>query len=205
MPRSVESPAVQEVAAARAMDDLRFIRTAMEDASGFTSVPGAWLAVIGGVALGTVAYLRFGADVAPGSARWVVAWGIAAALSIATGVLLLRRKASAAPGGRASRPGRKLVLGVGAPLLAGLLASLGAWRAGVPDLLPGLWLASYGAGVLAGGAFSPRPVLALGGCCLALGGAAFFAPLAFADGFLGAGFGVLHLVCGLVIARRHGG
>ncbi len=78
MPRSVESPAVREVAAARAMDDLRFIRTAMEDASGFTSVPGAWLAVVGGVALGTVAYLRFGADAAPGSARWVVAWGIAA-------------------------------------------------------------------------------------------------------------------------------
>jgi hypothetical protein len=205
MSRSHESPAVREVAATRAMDDLRFIRTAMEGASGFTSVPGAWLAVVGGLALGTVACLRFVADAAPGSEGWVVAWAIAAALSLATGAWMLRRKASGVPGGRASRPGRKLVLGVGAPLAAGLLASLGAWRAGVPDLLPGLWLASYGAGVLAGGAFSPRPVLALGGCCLALGGAAFFAPLAFADALLGAGFGALHLGCGLVIARRHGG
>lgn len=163
MSRSVESPASREVAAARAMDDLRFIRTAMEDASGFTSVPGAWLAAVGGFALGTVAYLRWGTDAAPGSPRWIVSWALAAGLSLATGVSCSCAARRPARRARASRPGRKLVLGVGAPLVAGLLASLGAWRAGVPDLLPGLWLASYGAGVLAGGAFSPRPVLALGG------------------------------------------
>jgi hypothetical protein len=165
MSRSVESPASREVAAARAMDDQRFIRTAMEDASGFTTVPGAWLAAVGGFALGTVAYLRWGTDAAPGSPRWIVSWALAAGLSLATGVLLIRRKASGAPGARASRPGGSSSRR-GALLVAGLLASLGA---GGPGSRPpaGLWLASYGAGVL------PGRVLAAAGararrCCLAL-------------------------------------
>jgi len=172
MEPSVESPvdAPHPGAAARAMDDLRHIRSAMEGATGLTSASGGWRAAVGGFALGTVAYRWWGIAVAPGSARWVVSWGFAAALSLATGVFMMRRKSSGRPDGRASRPGRKLVFGVGAPLAAGLLASVGAWRAGAAELLPGIGLSAYGAGVLAGGAFSPRPVPALGVCCMALGG-----------------------------------
>jgi hypothetical protein len=38
-----------------------------------------------------------------------------------------------------------------------------------------------------------------------LGAAALFVPPAFADWFLAAGFGGLHIVFGIIIARKYGG
>lgn len=202
---TITAPRDGAAAAEQAMDDLRYIRAAMEGATQFTSVPGVWLAVVGGMALGTVAWLRSSGTVEAGSPRWVTAWVVAAVLSLATGTLAMRRKSAGRGSGRTSRPGRKLLLGMGAPLAAGLLVSIGAWRVGAVAMLPGIWLSAYGAGVIAAGAYSPRAVLALGACCLALGGVAFFLPLSWADAVLGLGFGGLHLGFGLFIARRHGG
>lgn len=189
--------------AARALDDLRYIRAAMEGASGFTSVPGRGLTAVGGIALLAVAAVR-GLDADVGSATWAAVWGAAAALALVAAAVAMQRKGGVG-GARASRPGRKLLLGVGAPWAAGLLASVVAWRAGAPTSLPALWLSAYGAGVVAGGAFSPPAVVALGGSCLGLGAVAAFAPPATGDLWMGLGFGGLHLVAGRVITRRHGG
>jgi hypothetical protein len=45
----------------------------------------------------------------------------------------------------------------------------------------------------------------MGVCFMATGAAALFAPASWADGFMAAGFGGLHIAFGLLIARRHGG
>ena len=45
----------------------------------------------------------------------------------------------------------------------------------------------------------------LGVCFLALGAVALVAPPAWGNTFMALGFGALHLVFGLVVARRHGG
>jgi hypothetical protein len=63
----------------------------------------------------------------------------------------------------------------------------------------------YGIAIVAGGAFSVPDVPAMGYCFLALGGVALFAPAGWAPVLLACGFGGLHIIFGLIIARRYGG
>jgi hypothetical protein len=104
-----------------------------------------------------------------------------------------------------SGPGRKLLLSFSPPILVGALLTLALLRAQYVDVLPGLWLLLYGTAVVAGGAFSVRIVPVMGGCILLVGAAALFASPALGNVFMGIGFGVTHLIFGILIARRHGG
>jgi hypothetical protein len=62
----------------------------------------------------------------------------------------------------------------------------------------------YGTGVVAAGAFSVRIVPVMGGAFIAAGALALFTP-AWNTALMIAGFGALHIVFGVFIARRHGG
>ena len=185
----------------RAMDNLRFIRETMERASSFTAVPG-W----GQVAIGVTAL--FAALVASQQRRfwdWIAVWLVEAAVSAAIAGWTMYRKAHASDTSLLSQPGRKLIINLSPPVLVGALLTIVFYRAGLTGQLPGLWLLLYGTGVVTGGAFSVRPVPVMGLCFMFLGAGALFLPWAWGDYMMAAGFGLLHIIFGLHIARNYGG
>lgn len=186
---------------ARAMDNLRFIRETMECASSFTAVPGWGLVVVGAIAL--VAAL---AAARPSSAEtWLGIWMADAFLSFAIAAWAMNRKARSLRTPLFSGPGRKFALCFTPPLLVGALLTLPLYGAGLSGFLPGVWLLSFGAGVSTSGAFSVKIVPVMGFCFMLAGAAALFAPAAWGNLFMAAGFGLLNVVFGVIIARRHGG
>jgi hypothetical protein len=186
---------------AHARDNLRFIRETMERAGAFTAVPG-W----GGVAMGVTALATtVVASGIPMGALWLRLWLAEAVVGAGIGAIAMIRKARAHATPLTSAPGRKFALAYLPPVVVGAILTLVLWRLHLYTVLPGLWLVCYGAGVVTGGAMSVPLVPVMGLCFMALGGTALIAPAAWGDAFLGLGFGLLHVVFGAIIARRHGG
>jgi hypothetical protein len=186
---------------ARAMDNLRFIRETMENAASFTAVSGWGLFVVGLTAL-AACYLAVRATA---RGAWIKIWIAEAVLSLLISVVAMSRKARAARQPLLSKPGRKLLFNLTPPLFVGALLTVVLSRYGTVSVIRPMWLLLYGAGVVTGGAFSVRIVPVMGLCFMLTGTLALFSPAAWADMYMAAGFGGLHIVFGWLIARRHGG
>jgi len=115
------------------------------------------------------------------------------------------RKARRAETPLLTGPGRKFALSYSPPILVGVLLTVVLYRAGMTDALPGTWLLLYGTGVVTGGAFSVKAVPVMGLCFMLLGAVALFASASLGTYLMAAGFGGLHIIFGIIIARRHGG
>ena len=185
---------------ARALADLRFIRQTMENVAPFTTLSGVGLVAIGLTAVAAGAL----AGGVPGPA-WLGVWIAEAALALGVGVVstLLKTRAARLP--LLAGPVRKFAVALAAPLLVGAVLTASLARAGLHAALPGTWLMLYGTGLLAGGAFSIRLVPVMGACFLGLGAATALGSPAFGPAALAVGFGGLHVVFGVLVARGHGG
>ena len=186
---------------ARAMENLAYIRETMEQAGAFTAVPG-W----GGVAMGVTALIAaYVASRQPTDHTWLRVWLIEAVLgtAIAAATMVWKSRAVSVP--LLSGPGRKFALAFAPPILAGALLTASYARHALLPALPAVWLLLYGAGVVAGGSFSVRVVPVMGFCFMATGVVALFTPPGWRDVLMAIGFGLFHIVFGVVIARKHGG
>jgi hypothetical protein len=197
MPRPLSDPAGLHT---RAMDNLRFIRRTMENATAFTAISG-WGLVVVGVSAVFAALLVHRAR----PEIWLALWLGEAALSflIAAGTTVGKAVACKLP--LFSIPGKRFALSFSPPMLVGILLTAVLYRAGLYDAIPGLWLLLYGTGIVTGGAFSVPVVPVMGVCFMAVGAFALFLPFAWRDWLMAAGFGGLHVIFGFVIARRYGG
>ena len=148
-----------------AIDDLRFIRETMESAASFTAVPGWGVVMIGITALASAVI----ASLRPQVVWWVGVWGFEALCAFAVGASAIFWKARKVQTPLFSRPGRKFVLGLSPPMLAAAVLSMVIYRAGVFNLLPGVWLLLYGAGVVTAGAYSVKVVPIMGLCFMFAG------------------------------------
>jgi len=186
---------------ARALDNLQYIREAMERSTSFTAVPG-----YGGMLMGTTAvvaayiasqqiYLR----------NWLIVWLTEAFLAAAIGFLAMWQKSKIAGGSLTNAPARKFAFGFAAPLLAGVAITFGLWRNEHYEVMAPIWMLCYGAAVVTGGAFSVRAVPVMGWIFMAFGAVAFALPAAYGNYLMLMSFGLLHIVFGAIIARRYGG
>ena len=187
---------------AHAVADLRFIREAMARATEFTAVPGR-----GGIAMGITAIAAAVVSGPPdNSLRWVLIWFLEAAIAAAIALVTMTIKArrSGTPLSSAA-PAYRFALAFVPPLVAGMVLTPVFATMDLSARLPGCWLLLYGTAAATGGAFSVRIVPLMGVCFMTLGGVAFAAPAAWGHWLMAAGFGGLHIVFGVIIARRYGG
>ena len=197
MPQPSLSPRLHEHAA----ENLQFIRDTMARAADFTAVPG-----LGGVLMGLLA---FAATIVAGPPRntraWLGIWLATAAAAVVTGVIAIQRKARRHNLPLSGPVVRRFALALVPALGVAVVLTAVFVQYGLTARLPGCWLLCYGAAVTSGGAFSVRPVPFMGVAFIALGALAFVAPADWGHFFLAAGFGVLHILFGIVIARNYGG
>jgi hypothetical protein len=185
----------------RAIDNLSFIRQAMERAGSFTAVSGAGI-----VAIGLIAFISaFVASQQTSANAWLAVWLTAAAAAVVIELTLTARKARALGLPIDSGPGRKFALAFTPTLMAGAILTAALTPAAPRDLLVGTWLLLYGAGVTAGGALSVPVVPVMGVSFMLVGVVALMLPPELANWMMLAGFGALHVVFGFFIARRYGG
>jgi hypothetical protein len=197
IPQKEEPPALHE----RAMDNLKYIRETMERATSFTGISG-W----GQVAIGFTALASASISAQQKTFKaWLAVWMAEALIALLIAGWSIDRKARAARMPLLSGPGRKVAFSLSPPIFAGAIVTVVLYRAGLTNAIPGLWLLLYGTGVVTGGMFSVSVVPIMGLCFMALGAAAFFAPAEYANWLMAAGFGGLHIVFGVIIARRYGG
>jgi hypothetical protein len=182
------------------MDNLRYIRETMERATSFTAISGWGEVAIGATALvASVIAAR-----QPSSKLWLAVWMVEATISLLIAGWSMDRKARAANLPLVSGPGRKAVFSLSPPIVAGGLLTIVLFRAGLTNVIPGVWLLLYGTGVITGGMFSVPVVPIMGLCFMMLGAVTLFLP-GFVNWFMAAGFGGLHIVFGVIIARKYGG
>lgn len=190
-------PALHE----RAMENLRYIRETMERATAFTGISGG-----GEVAIGTTAVLASVLAAAQVTFKaWLTVWLTEGLISLLIAGWSMDRKARTAGLPLMSGPGRKAVFSLSPPIIAGGFLTIVLVRAQLTNSIPGVWLLLYGTGVITGGMFSVPVVPIMGLCFMVLGALALFAPPEFANWFMAAGFGGLHILFGVIIARKYGG
>lgn len=184
----------------RAMDNLKYIRETMERATAFTGISG-W----GQVGIGITALFASAIAAQQSSFKnWMAVWLAEAVAAILIAGWSIDRKSRAANVQLFSGSARKVVYSLAPPLIAGALITVVLYRAGLTTAIPGVWLLLYGTGVVTGGMFSVRVVPIMGLSFMTLGAVAFFLP-EYANWLMAAGFGLTHIVFGIVIARRYGG
>jgi len=185
----------------RALENLKYIRETMERAGYFTAVPG-W----GGILIGVSALLSaLISSRLPSKGLWFASWMGEAVLALAIGGWAMAQKAEAAKVTLLCGPGRKFALNLFPAMVAGAILTVVLYQQQLFGIMPGMWLLLYGVAIVTGGAFSVKVVPTMGLSFMALGVMALFSPTHWANWFMAAGFGGLHIGFGVVIARRYGG
>jgi len=185
----------------KAMDNLRFIRATMESSGSFTAVPG-W----GGIGMGLTAVVAaWLASLPVLEESWLALWIGAAAIATVVGGLAMLLKARGRGETLSRGVGRRFLFGLTPPIIAAVALTRVLVDLGATTAIPGMWLMLYGVGVVTGGTFSVRPVPVMGLGFMLLGLLTLFAPTGWSNTLLGLGFGGLHILFGVVIARRYGG
>lgn len=183
-----------------AIATLRYIRASM-DGAGSVAIPGS-----AGFAMGGIGLAAAGLSLMPDFEQyWLPIWLVAAPLAAIVGALLLANSGSLATFVATGTPGRKLALGLLPSLFAGAVMTAVLWSADRTMAIPGTWLLLYGCGLISASISTTAIVARMGLCFTGLGVVALLGPAMLQIPLLALGFGGLHIIFGILIARgAHG-
>ena len=188
----------------RALGTLDYIRASIESSSSL-DVPG-----MAGIVMGSIGVLAAIMVSLPRWApHWLAIWLSAAAIAFVLGGALVARQITSRGSTRYLGPARKFLLCLCPSLLAGAVLTAVFAASGMTGFIPGMWLLLYGCAVLSASTVTAagiaRLICTMGALFVALGSAVFALPAAAHTAMLGLGFGVLHILFGILIGRAtHG-
>jgi hypothetical protein len=184
-----------------AVENLRYIRSTIEAVHTFTTVPGKGCVAMGLAALVAVALERIPA-LAP---HWLAIWVGAAVVAAVTALWFMEQKARKQGLSLRRAVARRFFMTLAPAFIAGAILTAALASRVDREIVTGMWLMLYGAGLCACGVFAIDAVLTAGAAFLALGAATLWLPLGSAHVVLALGFGGIHLALGITIMRHHGG
>lgn len=185
----------------RAMENLEFIREAMQRSTEFTAVPGYGGALMGATAVGASVIASY----QPNWRFWLITWLVEAFLAFAIGLLAMWQKSKNVETSLTSTPAKKFANGFAPPIFAGIILTAMLYFNSLFEYLPAVWLTLYGTAVVTGGAYSVRIIPIMGWIFILLGAVAVVVPTAYGNILMGLGFGVVHIIFGLIIGKNYGG
>jgi hypothetical protein len=184
-----------------AVENLRYIRSTIEAAHTFTTVPGK-----GCIAMGITALVAVGLESIPAlRPYWLSIWVGAAILACSSALWFMEQKARAQGLSLRRAVARRFFMTVAPAFLAGAILTAALASRVDRELVTGMWLLLYGTGLAACGLFSIPAVFTAGVAFMGLGTATLWLPPGSAHIVLALGFGGIHLALGTTIARHHGG
>jgi len=185
----------------QAAESIAFIRHTMARSASFTAVPGRGGIAMGVIGIAAAVIARRQVD----ATSWLWTWLAAAVVAVPVGLASMIVKARRHGVALLSPAGRRFAQGFLPAILVAAVLTAMLVRAQAFAFLPPTWLLLYGAGVMAGGSASVALLAWIGVAFIACGIAAALTPVAWSDVWLGLGFGVVQIVFGFIIARKHGG
>ena len=184
----------------RALGTLAYIRASMESSSSM-DVPG-----MAGIVMGIIGVLAaIVVSVPQWAPHWLGIWLFAAPVALLFGGALMARQIARRGHTRYLGPARKFLLCLCPALLAGAVLTWVLWATRMTGVIPGMWLLLYGCAVLSASTVTiagiARLICVMGALFVALGSMSFVLPTTVHTAMLGLGFGVLHIIFGILIGR----
>ncbi|HEX5421179.1 MAG TPA: hypothetical protein VFY39_14385 [Gammaproteobacteria bacterium] len=184
-----------------AAEHLRYIRSTIEAAHTFTTVPGK-----GCLTMGFAALIAAGLEAIPQlQAYWLPIWLITAVVAGTVALFFMESKARMQGLSLRRSVALRFFLTIAPAFIAGGVLTVALLPLVGRSVIAGVWLLLYGVGLSACGVFSIPVVLIAGFAFMGLGTVTFVAPNIWAPMMLALGFGVLHIALGIIIMRDHGG
>lgn len=184
-----------------AVENLRYIRSTIEAAHTFTTVPGKGCIAMGLTALAAVAI----ESIPPLASYWLAVWVGAAIVACGAALWFMEQKARAQGLSLRRAVAKRFFMTLAPAFIAGAILTVALAGRVDRELVTGMWLLLYGTGLAACGLFAIPAVFTAGLAFMALGTATLWLPPGSAHVVLALGFGGIHLVLGATIVRHHGG
>jgi hypothetical protein len=184
-----------------AVENLRYIRSTIEAAHTFTTVPGK-----GCIAMGVTALAAVAAESVPTlEPYWLAVWVGAAIIACSSALWFMEQKARAQGLSLRRAVAKRFFMTLAPAFIAGAILTAALVGRVDRELITGMWLLLYGTGLAACGLFAIPAVFTAGLAFMGLGTATLWLPPDSSPIVLALGFGGIHLALGATIARHHGG